>query len=294
MQHLILVLKGMAMGAANVIPGVSGGTIAFITGIYERLISALKNLDFIAVKMFFTGRWKSLAAHIDFSFLFFLFLGVGISLLSLANLLKWALSEHEVITLAFFFGLILASIIGVGRQIHEMNFMIVISFMIGCGVAIGIAFLPPATANDSLFYVFLCGVVAISSMILPGLSGSYILILMGNYILVLTAIADFDFGILLPLALGVVAGLILFSRVLAWLFNHFKSATISLLTGFVTGSLLIIWPWKMTKLTTILGIEKAIGYKWLLPEMDSHFVISIVLMLIGFVLVYWMDKFSKA
>ena len=293
MQNLILVLKGMAMGAANVIPGVSGGTIAFITGIYERLISALKGIDLTAIKLFFTGRFKEFAYHIDLQFLFFLFLGVGVSILSLAKILSWAFSEHEVLTLAFFFGLILASILGVGRQIGGFNFTVLLSFIVGCGIAVGIAFLPPATANPSMLYVFLCGAVAVSSMILPGLSGSYLLLLMGNYVLVLTAVGSFDFGILLPLMLGVIVGLVFFSRLLAWLFEHFKAITISLLTGLVAGSLPIIWPWKETIYTTVSDAPKAIGYKWLLPGFDTQLGIAIVLSVVGFLTVWLMDRWSS-
>jgi len=293
MYYLILVLKGMAMGAANVIPGVSGGTIAFITGIYERLISALKKLDFKAIRLFFGGRWQEFAAHIDLKFLFFLFLGVGISILSLAKALTWAFQQHETLTLAFFFGLILASIFGVGKQIDKISLSVITSFIVGGGIAVAMAFLPPAEANNSLFYIFLCGVVAVCSMILPGLSGSYILLLMGNYILVLSAVSSFDFGILVPLMLGVIVGLILFSRLLGWLFDHFKSATIAMLTGFVAGSLLIIWPWKTTSYTMVLGKEKATGYEWLLPEIDAHFLVAIGLILFGFLVVWMMDRFSE-
>lgn len=293
MQNLILVLKGMAMGAANVIPGVSGGTIAFITGIYERLISALKRIDLTAIEMFFTGKFKEFAEHIDLQFLFFLFLGVAISILSLSKVLSWAFNEYEILTLAFFFGLILASILGVGKQIGKLNVTSLLSFVIGCGIAVGIAFLPPATANPSMFYVFLCGVVAISSMILPGLSGSYLLLLMGNYVLVLTAVGSFDFGILLPLMLGVIVGLVLFSRLLAWLFEYFKAATISLLTGFVAGSLLIIWPWKETIFITVRGSQKATGYEWLLPEFNLQFGMAFILATTGFLAVWLIDRSSS-
>jgi len=290
MQNLILVFKGIAMGAANVIPGVSGGKIAFITGIYERLISALKNIDIAAVKLLFTGRWKEFAEHIDLQFLLFLFLGVGISIVSLAKVLTWALIEHEVITMAFFFGLILASIQGLGKQIGQVNLSIIVSFIVGCGIAIALAFLPPTEANSSVFYIFLCGIVTVCSMILPGLSGAYVLLLMGNYTLVLSAVSSFDFGILLPLMAGVLVGLILFSRLLAWLFDNFKSATISMLTGFVAGSLLIIWPWKETLYVTVLNQEKATGYEWFLPAMNTQFLIALGLIVIGFLAVWLIDR----
>jgi len=293
MQSLLLVLKGLAMGAANVIPGVSGGTIAFITGIFERLITALKNVDLEAIKLLFTGQWRAFAARIDFSFLFFLFLGIGISVLTFAKVMEWAFTYHESLTLAFFFGLIVASVLGVGRQIAEVNASVIVGFLIGTGIAVAVAFLPPAAQNDNLFYLFLCGIVAVCSMILPGISGSYILLLMGNYMLVMAAISSFDFRVLLPLGAGVIIGLGLFSRFLSWLFAHYKNVTIALLTGFVAGSLLIIWPWKETILAVVAGKEKAIGYRWLLPAMNLQFAFAVGLALVGYLLVWQLDRFSK-
>jgi putative membrane protein len=293
MNNLILVLKGMAMGAANVIPGVSGGTIAFITGIYERLISALKNIDLIAIKLLFTGKLSEFSDRIDVNFLFFLFLGVGVSILSLSQVMEWAFAYHESLTLAFFFGLIVASIFGVGKQIATIDAAVIIAFLVGLVVAGSIAFLPPAAANDTVLYLILCGIVAVSSMILPGLSGSYVLLLMGNYVLVISAIGKFDFHILLPIGIGVIVGLVLFSRLISWLFAHYKNATIALLTGFVAGSLLVIWPWKETLISNIMGKEKATGYRWLLPTIDVQFYYALVFALIGFLLVWLMDKASS-
>ena len=293
MNHLILFLKGMAMGAANVIPGVSGGTVAFITGIYERLINALKSVDLETLKLFFTGKFSQFARQTDLQFLSTLFLGVFVSILSLAKLLEIAFNEYEVLTLAFFFGLILASIIAVGRQIEKINFPAIVSFIIGAGIAIAIAFLPPAQPNDSVFYMILCGIVAVCSMILPGLSGSYILLLMGNYLLVLQAVSSFNFSILIPLLVGCVIGLVSLSRLLAYLFKHFKDQTIGLLTGFVAGSLLIIWPWKSTVLETFEGKEKAVGYVWLVPDMNGAFLLALLFIIIGFGLVLWMERSSK-
>jgi putative membrane protein len=285
------ILKGAAMGAANVIPGVSGGTIAFITGIYERLIHALKSLDLDALRMLFKLDFKAFSRKVDLVFLAFLFVGIAVSILSLAKLLELALTNHEAFTLAFFFGLIIASVLGVGRQISKINAVVIIGFLVGTAIAVAIAFLPPATANDGFFYLVLCGMVAICSMILPGLSGSYILLLMGNYLLVLQAISGFEFRVLLPIGVGCAVGLVLFSRLLSYLFAHFRDLTIALLTGFVAGSLLIIWPWKNTIYMEVMeGKEKAIGYEWLLPPLDLSLLWAVLLMMVGFVVVYWMEK----
>ncbi|MFT6865776.1 MAG: putative membrane protein [Cyclobacteriaceae bacterium] len=294
MTHIFLILKGMAMGAANVIPGVSGGTIAFITGIYERLINSLKSFDFRAVKLLFSGSWKAFVSKIDLYFLASILFGIAISILSLSKVLEWAFKSYESLTLSFFFGLIVASIVGVGKQISKFNFSNIVALVIGVAIAAGIAFLPPAEPNESFLYLIICGMVAISSMILPGLSGSYILLLMGNYVLVIHAIGAMDFSILLPFALGCIVGLLLFAQVLSYLFKHFRDFTISTLTGFIAGSLAIIWPWKVTQYVTLAsGKEKAVGYSWFLPELDGSFFFALVLALIGFLIVWLMEYIAS-
>jgi len=282
------------MGAANVIPGVSGGTIAFITGIYQRLIDALKSFDLNALRLLVAGDFKVFVAKTDLYFLIAIFSGIGVSILSLAKVLEYAYMNHEILTLAFFFGLIVASILGVGKQITKFNGVNIFALALGVLVAAGIAFLPPAEPNASFIYLSICGAVAICSMILPGLSGSYILLLMGNYVLAMQGISSLDFYILAPIALGCVLGLVLFSRLLSFLFKNYQDFTVSILTGFVAGSLAIIWPWK-DKQYLILegGKEKAIGYEWYLPEMNSQFWVSLLLMLVGFLLVWLMEKYAS-
>lgn len=285
-------LKGLAMGAANVIPGVSGGTVAFITGIYERLIDALKNIDVQAIKLFFSGKFQAFAQKIDFTFLVTLFSGVFVSILSLAKLLELAFEHYETLTLSFFFGLILASVWAVSKQITRVIPSVILSFLIGVTIAIGIAFLPPAQSNDSFIYLCICGIVAICSMILPGLSGSYVLLLMGNYVLVLKAISSMDVKIIIPVAIGGIVGLISLSRLLSYLFSKFRNIAIAVLSGFVAGSLLIIWPWKVNVTKMLAGKEKVVGYQWEMPAMDSQFIYSVLLIVIGFVIVYWMEQKS--
>ena len=283
-------MKGVAMGAANVIPGVSGGTVAFITGIYERLIHALKSIDFDALKLFFKGKFSQFSQKIDLNFLAILFLGVFVSIFSLAKILELALDHYEVLTLSFFFGLILASIVAVVGQIEKFSIPTILSFVIAASFAVSIAFLPPAESNSSFFYLTLCGVVAICSMILPGLSGAYILLLMGNYLLVLQAVSSFDFLVLIPMLLGCIIGLITLSRLLSSLFKHFKNQTIGALAGFVAGSLLIIWPWKTTLFESFDGRKKATGYIWNVPDINSQLFLSLLLIIVGFILVLWMER----
>ena len=287
-------LKGVAMGAANVIPGVSGGTIAFITNIYERLINALKSFDLVALQLLLRRQFSDLFKRIDLWFLASVMGGVAVSILSLAKLLEYAFLHYETLTLAFFFGLIVASVFAVGTQVNQWTFSTLVMLLLGTGIAIGIAFLPPANANDALWYVFLCGIVAVCSMILPGLSGSYILLLMGNYLLVLQAISSFNFGIMIPLLVGCIVGLLMFSRVLSYLFAHFKDQTIALLTGFVTGSLIIIWPWKTAAYLEVNGEQKVMGYSWNLPGMETNFILAVVLMALGFGMVWVIERMGRS
>lgn len=287
--------KGLAMGAANVIPGVSGGTIAFIIGIYERLIHSIKSFDLAALRLLFSRDWITFVTKTDLYFLLSIFIGIAVSILSLSKVLEWAFVNFEVYTLSFFFGLIIASVIGVGKQITKFNSTNISALALGVGIAIGIAFLPPAEPNTSFIYLIICGAVAISSMILPGLSGSYILLLMGNYILVLQAISSFDFSILIPIAVGCVIGLLVFAQLLSFLFKKFKDLTISLLTGFVAGSLVIIWPWKFTKYLSLSnGKEKAVGYSWFLPDFDFSLLVAFFIILAGFFIVWLMERSASA
>jgi len=276
------VLKGMAMGAANVIPGVSGGTIALITGVFERLINALKSFDMKAVKLLFTGKFKDFAAHIDLYFLLALFSGVGVAIISLARLFEFLFENYPVYIWAFFFGLVLASVYYVAKTVKEWSVWVVISFLAGTAIALTITFLKPGTENDNMLYLILCGVIAVCSMILPGLSGSFVLLLMGNYKLVMVdAINDMDLSILLPVVIGAVGGLILFSHFLSWLLKKYHNQTIALLSGFILGSLGILWPWKETIKQTFGEKTKIIGYDWHIPQMNSEFYFAVLYIALG-------------
>lgn len=298
-QFISVVLKGVAMGAANVIPGVSGGTIALITGIYERLINAIKSIDHNAIKLFFSGRWQEMWTRVDGTFLTAVFIGVVVSIFSLARVLEFSLQHYEQATMGFFFGLILLSLLFVGSAVNNWSTACIGFLVLGAAVAVGIAVLAPASENTAFWYMFLCGVVAICSMILPGLSGSFILIIMGNYALVLNAINRLDMGLLFPLLLGCLVGLIAFSHFLAWVFARFHDQTIALMTGFILGSLAIIWPWKNTQYAEILREGKppkevVTGYEWYLPSLSNgNTWLVLAMMLIGAVTIYFTERFSR-
>jgi putative membrane protein len=282
-------LKGMGMGAANVIPGVSGGTIALITGIFERLINSIKSFNLTALKLFFTGKWKAFAEHVDLKFLVAVFLGIAAAILSVAKLFKFLFENYPVYIWAFFFGLIIASIYYVGRTVNKWNLGSILFFAIGTGIALLIAFGTPAQENHNFLYLILCGVVGTCSMILPGLSGSYVLLLMGNYeyvmidaVNLLTTSPWEGIKILIPVVIGAVIGLLAFAHLLSWIFKNFHDQTVALLTGFILGSTPIIWPWKHA-ITNALkdGTEKVVGYQWQWPAINTEFFIALVIMLLG-------------
>jgi len=288
----MLFLKGLAMGAANVIPGVSGGTIALITGIFEKLIDSLKSLNFKAAKLLFTGHFKEFAEYINLNFLIAVFAGVGVSIFSLAKLLDFLFKNYNIWVWSYFFGLILASVYFVAKTINKWNFSVILSFIIGTAIAVTITILTPASQNDNIFYLFLCGIVAVISMILPGLSGSFVLILMGNYQLVMIdAVSTLDFKILIPLIVGAILGLVAFSHILSWIFKKFKNQTLATLAGFILGSLGILWPWKQEITQTFGNKIKVIGYDWNLPKaFNSEVIFAVVFMIVGYLSIILIEK----
>ena len=246
-HYLLVLLKGIAMGAADVVPGVSGGTIAFITGIYEKLLDSINGLNFGLIKILRTdgiaAAWKSFNG----TFLVALFGGIGISLFSLARLIEWLLDNEPIKLWSFFFGLVLASIIYVGKQVGKWSIGTCIALLVGAAIAYTVTILPPLGNSDSLAYLFCCGMIAVCAMILPGISGSFILLILGAYQPVIEALSDRNFTLLAVVGAGCVVGLLSFSRVLKWLFRKFERLTIAVLTGFLIGSLNKIWPWKEVK-----------------------------------------------
>lgn len=302
-KYLVLVLKGMGMGAANVIPGVSGGTIALITGILERLINAIKSFNLTAIRLLFKGRLKDFAKHIDLPFLIAVFLGVGIAIITLARVFEFLFANYPVYIWSYFFGLILASVFFVGRTVSKWSISVILIFLFGTSLAIMLSLLTPASENDNVFYLFFCGIIAACSMILPGISGSFVLVLLGNYELVMiNAINEMKLAILIPVIAGAGFGLIAFSYVLAWIFKKFRDHTIAVLTGFIFGSLGIIWPWKNSiyKVNSVgefilnrKGEKIVSGYDWFLPQSFSHEVtIAIMIILFGIVSIWLTEHFA--
>lgn len=284
------------MGVANVIPGVSGGTIALITNIYEELINTLRSFDRKALELLFSFKMKELAKHTNLYFLTAIFSGSIVSVFTIANLFEYLFANYPVLIWSLFFGLIVASVIFVGKRVQNWNVKSTIALILGTTVAMSLSFVEPATENSNLLFVFICGIIGISGMMLPGLSGSYILILLGNYkLLMVTAVTELDISLLSIFFLGSVFGLMSFSHLLSWVLTRYKDATLALLTGFILGSLNIIWPWKqITKSIKINDEVKIIAYNSNLPaEIDSNTLFAIILMIVGFLLVYLLENSSK-
>ena len=243
-NYPLLILKGMAMGAADVVPGVSGGTIALIAGIYEELIFSIKSINLKALKLLFAGKLAAFWKTINGNFLLSVLLGIAISIFSLAKGLTFLLHHYPILVWSFFFGLIIASAIYVAQTIKTWNVGAVVAGIAGIVIAYFITVISPTEANTSWIYIFFSGVIAICAMILPGISGSFILVLLGMYQFILGAVVDLNIPVLLVFVAGAAIGIIGFSNVLSWLLKKFHTLTIALLSGFMVGSLNKIWPWK--------------------------------------------------
>ena len=297
-DYFVIGLKGMAMGAADVVPGVSGGTIAFISGIYEELLSTISNVNLSLLKTLKTSGIKAAWKQLNGSFLVALFLGIFVSIVSLAKVIKHLLESQPILLWSFFFGLVLASIIYISKQITDWNFEAFLILIIGAVLAYFITTLNPLVSeNSSSLFVFLAGAIAICAMILPGISGSFILVLLGAYKPVLEAINNRDFKTILVFMAGAIVGLLAFSRVLKWLFKNHKNLTLALLTGFIIGSLNKIWPWKETLTWRInsRGVEVPFNQQSISPfsfDEDPQLIMAIAFAVLGFVLILGMEKLA--
>ncbi|WP_010231187.1 DUF368 domain-containing protein [Gillisia marina] len=266
-DKIFLVLKGLAMGAANKVPGVSGGVVAFVAGFYEEFIYSLQKINLKAFKLLISGRFKSLYQYVNGKFLGLLILGMVISYFSVSQLLDYLIVHYELYVWASFFGMIIGSIYYIGKDFKNWSKRNITFMIMGIVAGVAISFLEPARENDNLWFVFICGIIGVSGMTLPGLSGSFILILLGNYVLLLVDsvnalydtikdvfLMDFSFldnsqrmrllQVLVVFSLGSLAGLVSLSHLLGFVLKRYKRESYSVIIGFITGSLGVVWPWK--------------------------------------------------
>ena len=311
-DYIFLSLKGIAMGAADVVPGVSGGTIAFITGIYEELLNTINSVNLEALKKLKSEGLKSFWNHINGNFIVALFLGIAISVVSLAKLMTYLMANHAVLLWASFFGLIIASIYLVGKKVVKWDISKIIGLIIGTSIAFYITLLPPMENPNALWYIFLSGAIAICAMILPGISGAFILIILGTYSLVLGTISDFfsaiksmnftevlkHLKIVAIFGSGCIVGLLSFSKLLSWMFKKYHDLTIAILTGFLIGSLNKIWPWKETLSTRVNSHDQIVPFiqENILPsnfDGDNQLILAIAIALFGLGLILVLEKVAN-
>ena len=296
-QYALLTLKGMAMGAADVVPGVSGGTIAFISGIYEELISTIDSINLSALRTLFKEGLKPFWKQINGTFLVFLFTGILFSIALLSSIVIGLLGSHPILVWSFFLGLIIASIWLVGKSITKWDFKTIFGLLVGTGVALWISSIQTVASVDANWYIILSGAIAICAMILPGISGSFILILLGSYHTVYGAIKEMNFVIIGLFGLGCIVGLLSFSKVLKYLFAEFKNVTIAILTGFMVGSIYKVWPWKMKIGSEPLVVHSDGREDYMMGNVfpsdyqgDSQLVISILCLFIGIALIIFLER----
>ena len=302
-DYFIISLKGMAMGAADAVPGVSGGTIAFISGVYEELITSISQINFSLIKTFKNKGFKAVWQQANGNFLLSLIIGIFISFVSFMKLAKYLLETEPILIWSFFFGLVLASILYVAKQIEKWNFLSFTLAITAAFLAYYITTLPSLANNDNPIFLFLSAAIAICAMILPGISGAFILVLLGAYKTLSTAFDELNFKNIIIFIFGAIIGLLSFSKLLKWLFSNHKNSTLAVLTGFIIGSLNKIWPWKETLSFRInsKGIEVPVIQESILPEkytllyqIDAQVQFAIVLMIIGFFSIILLEKIGSS
>ena len=324
-DRIFLVIKGLAMGAANKVPGVSGGVVAFVAGFYEEFIYSLQRVNKTAFKLLFNGRFRSFYRYINGKFLALLFLGMVVSYFSVSKILDYLIVHYELYVWSTFFGMILGSIYYISKDFGEWNRKTITALILGAIVGISISFLDPATENDNLLFVFFCGIISVSGMTLPGFSGSFILILLGNYVLLLVdsvnalndtifdiISGDFEFfndesrmrmlKVLGTFTLGSITGLVTFSHILNYILKHYKNFTMATIVGFIVGSLGVVWPWKTTVYKTnsdgvaILdstGKQIIENYERFLPEFNTQTYFAIAYIALGILIVLGLEWYGQ-
>ncbi len=324
-DKIFLILKGLGMGAANKVPGISGGVVAFVAGFYEEFIYSLRKINAKAFKLLINGRFKSFYNYVNGRFLSLLFFGMIVSYFSVSKVLDFLIKYYELYVWSVFFGMIIGSIYYINKDFKDWNYRTYLTLFIGIILGVGISFLSPAKENDNLWFVFFCGIISVSGMTLPGFSGSFILILLGNYVLLLVEsvnalydtffeIIGGDFGfinnferlrmlkVLVMFTLGSFTGLITFSHLLSYILKHYKSITISAIIGFIIGSLGVVWPWKKTiyKLNDA-GLflfdsrgEKVVeNYTRYIPDLNTETYYAIAFIVFGIALVLALEIYGQ-
>jgi len=264
-KYILLYVKGLIMGAVDLVPGVSGGTIAFITGIYEELINSLRLFTPKNIKLFFTGKFIEFWKVVNGNFLLVLALGIGTSIIMLVKIVLYVIENHYIITWSFFFGLILISTISIVRTVRKFTMPLFICFGAGAMIAYLITVMSAAQTPNDLWFIFVCGSVAVCALLLPGTSGSFVLLLMGKYQYILDALDSLKIDIIAVFAGGAIVGLLSFSHFLSWLLRRFHDVTIALLSGFLFGSLNKIWPWKVQ-----INTANNEMWQWNIEKFNDH------------------------
>ncbi|MCD2258707.1 DUF368 domain-containing protein [Psychroserpens luteolus] len=324
-DKIFLVIKGLGMGAANKVPGVSGGVVAFVAGFYEEFIYSLQRVNKTAFKLLFNGRFNSFYRYINGKFLGLLFFGMIVSYFSVSKILDYFLQNYELYVWSLFFGMIVGSIYYINKDFKDWNYKSILSLIIGIALGVAISFLDPAKENDNLIFVFFCGIISVSGMTLPGFSGSFILIILGNYVLLLVdsvnalydtfaelITGDFSFvenamrirllKVLGMFTLGSVTGLVTFSHLLSYVLKHYKSITTASIIGFIVGSLGVVWPWKKTIFKTqedgsfLLdsnGGKIISNYERFLPDFNTETYFAIGYIILGILVVLALEWYGQ-
>lgn len=282
--------RGFAMGAADVVPGVSGGTMAFILGIYDELLDAIHAVDMNFIRRILKLKWKEAFTEFPWKFLLALVIGIGTAVLTLANALHWALENQPVMIWSFFFGLIIASIVTVRKRVRHWNMTNIIAAILAVVGAYILVGLTPSETPHTPLLLFLSGAVAICAMILPGISGAFILVLLGKYAYVLAAVKSFDFVTILLVGVGAVTGLLVFVRLLRWMLNKNHDLVVGILTGFMLGSLRKVWPWKILEPVNETFIKET---NYIPAVFNGEVIFAILFMAFGVVLVLTIEYFAN-
>ena len=325
LDYTLLILKGLAMGAANKVPGVSGGVVAFVAGFYEEFIFSLQRINSRSIRLLFRGKLNTFWNYINGKFLGAIIFGMLISFFSVSKLLDYLIVHYQLYVWSCFFGMIIGSIYAIGKRFEKWSFLPFLFLLIGAGIGLYISFMTPAMENDNLFFVLLCGIISVSGMTLPGLSGSFILIILGNYVLLLVdsvnalydtfkdiILGDFQFienekrihmlQVLAVFTTGSLVGMISFSHIINYLLKQYKLATIGVITGFIIGSLGVVWPWKYTNYKVDLNGGFLLdsnqnqiinNYHRYIPEMNTETIIAIGFILIGLITIIALEWYGS-